>query len=200
MVTFMFKCMRLPVHPCPNHNDVHVRVRAITGASMPKPQLRSCSKSIRSPVHPFPKHVGFRAPRAPTDPSIHAQTIMTGRMPEVPIEYPAYPAHTWRARSILGVPGSYPVYGPVHRGVVPQISAVVLSCHKNSKMTQNARKQHRKNDMLVYSGILPKTPKTLSTRRLSNRLVNLTEFRFPSFLVRNILHVPFPKATFPMIS
>ena len=172
MVTFMFKCMRLAVHPCPNPNDVHVRVRAITGASMPKPQLRSCSKSIRSPVHPFPNHVGFRAPRAPLDPSIHAQT----------------------GRNILGVPGSYPVYGPVHRGVVPLISAVVLSCHKN------ARKQHRENDMLVYSGILPKTPNTLSTRRLSNRLVNLTEFRFPSFLVRNILHVPFPNTPFPMIS
>ena len=89
------KSMRAPEHPCPNHDSVRVP-RACghqgipaqtiipivfqeptgTRASLPKPQFRSCSKSIRSPKHPCPNHNSVRVPRASGHQSIHAQSII----------------------------------------------------------------------------------------------------------------------------
>ena len=89
------KSIRSPEHPCPNHNSVRVprayahqsihaqtvfpfvfQEHTLTRASMPKPQFRSCSKSIRSPEHPCPNRISVRAPRAYAHQSIHAQTII----------------------------------------------------------------------------------------------------------------------------
>ena len=90
------KSIRSPEHPCPNRISVrvprayaHQRIHAqttilfvfqehtLTRGSMPKPQFRSCSKSIRSPEHPCPKHNSVRVPRAYAHQRIHAQNIIT---------------------------------------------------------------------------------------------------------------------------
>ena len=89
------KRIRSPEHPCPKHNSIrvpracgHQSINAqtiiaivfqeytVTKASMPKPQKRSCSKSIRSPEHPCPNHNSDRVPRVYGHRSIHAQTII----------------------------------------------------------------------------------------------------------------------------
>ena len=89
------KSIRLPEHPCPNHNSIRVprayahqsihaqtiisfvfQEHKLTRASMPKPQFRSCFKSIRSPEHPCPNHNSVRVPRAYAHQSIYAQTII----------------------------------------------------------------------------------------------------------------------------
>ena len=41
----MFDSVRLPKHPCPSHNDVHVREYPITRTSLHKLQQRSCSRA-----------------------------------------------------------------------------------------------------------------------------------------------------------
>ena len=78
IITFLFRSMRSPEHPCPNHNDVHVprayahqsihaqtittfvfQEQRVTRASMLKAKQSSCSwcsKSIQSPEHSRPNH------------------------------------------------------------------------------------------------------------------------------------------------
>ena len=63
-------------HPCPNHNSVRVPRAYGHRASMPKPEQRSCSKSIRSSELPCPNQNSVRVPRAYGHHSIHAQTII----------------------------------------------------------------------------------------------------------------------------
>ena len=89
------KRIRSPEHPCANHNSIRVprayahqsihaqttipfvfQEHTLTRASMPKPQFRSCSKSISLPEHPCPNHTSIRVPRAYAHQSIHAQTTI----------------------------------------------------------------------------------------------------------------------------
>ena len=79
------KSIRLPEHPCQNHNPVRVpraygyqgihakiilpfvfQEHTVTRASMPKSYSRSCSKSIRLPEHPCQNHTPVRVPKGCT--------------------------------------------------------------------------------------------------------------------------------------
>ena len=89
-------------HSCSNANgfqSIHAKPQfgsqehSVTRASMPKPQFRSCSKSIGLPEHPCQTMIWFMffvcVPRAYGCQSIHAQTIIplcskSIRLPEHP--------------------------------------------------------------------------------------------------------------------
>ena len=55
IITSMFESIRLPEHPCPNHNNIHVQEHTFTRASMPT-MITCMFESIRLPEHPCTSH------------------------------------------------------------------------------------------------------------------------------------------------
>ena len=69
--------MRLPEHPCPNHNSANLLMNAPNYQSIHAqaiiPFIFQC---MRLPEHPCPSHNPVHVPRAYGHQSIHAQTII----------------------------------------------------------------------------------------------------------------------------